>query len=47
MHIKYIKMIKMTALLYLGFIFHVEAVQRELSKDAINQGSNVVLLINM
>lgn len=44
MHLKYIKLIKMIALLYLCFIFHVEPVQGELSKDEINQCSNIVLL---
>lgn len=38
---------KKRALLYLHFIFHVELVQIELSKDAINQCSYIVLLINM
>lgn len=33
--------------MYLHFIFHVELVQIELSKDAINQCSYIVLLINM
>lgn len=33
--------------MYLHFIFHVEVVQIELSKDAINQCSYIVLLINM
>lgn len=38
---------KKRAPLYLRFVFHVEVVQMELSKDAINQWSYIVLLINM